>query len=129
MKKIILDANFLMIPMQFGVDIYTEIKRIMGEEYELVTLDAVVDELEKLEFTAEKGADKKAAKLAKKLMEAKQVRVLKTEKNLNTDKLIVNCAKSPDFVVATQDQELKRLLKQNSVQLIVLRGKNHLELV
>ncbi|HII72781.1 TPA: hypothetical protein HA265_08550, partial [Candidatus Woesearchaeota archaeon] len=84
--------------------------------------------LDKLQET-EKGADKKAAKMGRRLLEAKNVRVLKTEKNLNTDNQIVNLAKSPDFVVATQDQGLKRLLKQNNVKLIVLRGKSHLELI
>ncbi len=132
MKKVLLDTNFLLIPAQFGVDIFSEIDRVMDDAYELVTIDAVVDELDKLatQGTAGgKGADKKAAKVGRALLEVKKVRVLKTEKHLNADKLIVQQSKSPDFIVATQDQELKRLLKENNTKLIVLRGKNHLELI
>ena len=81
MKTILLDANFLLIPYQFNVDIFEEIRLLMDEEYELVTLDVVVDELDKLQET-ESGRDKKAASIGKQLLGAKQVRVLKTEKNL-----------------------------------------------
>ncbi len=128
MKKIILDTNFLLIPSQFGVDIFSEIKRIMDEEYELCIVDSTLDELDKLQIT-ESGSDKKAAKLAKDLIKAKSIKVLKTEKNLNTDKLIVNLAKNPDFIVATQDKELKGILKGNKVPLIILRAKKHLQLI
>ncbi|MFC1722800.1 PIN domain-containing protein [Nanoarchaeota archaeon] len=128
MKQIVLDANFLMIPYQFKVDIFAEIERVMDEEFEIVTLDVVVDELIGLE-EKENGRDKRAAKLGRSLLEAKNIRVLKTEKNLNADNQIVNLAKSPDIVVATQDRELKRILRENSAKIIVLRGKNHLELI
>jgi rRNA-processing protein FCF1 len=125
MKKVILDTNFLLIPGQFHVDIFEDIAHIMTEPYELCIIDMSLDELNGL---TEKGSgkDKAAAKLGLDLLKAKDVKVLKTEKNLNTDKMIVETAKSPDFIVATQDQALKQELKQNNVQIIVLRQKKHL---
>jgi rRNA-processing protein FCF1 len=128
MKKVLLDTNFLLIPGQFRVDIFSEIDALMPSEHELCTIDMVIDELEGL-MTKGSGKDKAAAKLGLSLLKAKNVRVLKTEKHLNTDKMIVETAKSPDFVVATQDQALKRHLKQNKIQMIVLRQKKHLELI
>ena len=128
MKKVLLDTNFLLIPEQFGVDIFSEIDALLTEGYELCTIDMVIDELEGLTVKGS-GKDKAAAKLGLSLLEAKNVRVLKTEKHLNTDKMIVETAKSPDFVVATQDQALKRDLKENKVQIVVLRQKKHLELL
>ena len=127
MKKIILDTNFLLIPAQFRVDIFEEIRQLMQEPYELYVVDATLDELDKLQFDAS-GRDKSAAALAKQLIGKKGVKTLKTEKHLNTDKLIVELAKSPDYLVATQDKELKGILKENNVQLIVLRQKKHLKL-
>jgi rRNA-processing protein FCF1 len=126
MKHIILDTNFLLIPAQFKVDIFTEIDKLFQEPYELCIVDSTIDELDKIQGTAS-GKDKAAAALALQLIEKKQVKHLKTEKHLNTDKLIVELAKSPDYVVATQDKDLKRILKENNVQLIVLRQKSHLE--
>ncbi len=125
MKYIILDTNFLLIPAQFNVDIFTEIDRLVQEPYELCIIDSTIDELNSL-TEKESGKDKRAAVLALQMLEKKKVKHLKTEKHLNTDKLIVERAKSPDFMVATQDKELKRILKENNVQLIVLRQKSHL---
>lgn len=128
MKRIILDTNFLLIPAQFRVDIFSEIERIMDVPYRLCIVDSTIDELNKIRETAS-GKDKQAAALALQLLKAKKVEHLKTEKNLNTDKLIVELSKQADYVVATQDMDLKRVLKQNNVQLIVLRQKKHLKLV
>jgi hypothetical protein len=128
MKHIILDTNFLLVPAQFGVDIFSEIDRIMHEAYELCIVDSTLDELDKIMNTAS-GKDKKAALLGLKLIKSKCVKALKTEKHLNTDKLIVELSKSPDYLVATQDRALRKILKLNNVQTIVLRQKNHLELI
>lgn len=122
MKTIILDTNFLLIPAQFNVDIFESIKELMDEAYELCVIDMIVDELHILTGKGS-GKDKNAAKLGLALLEAKNIKVLKTEKNLNTDKMIVETAKQPDFIVATQDQGLKRDLKANNVKIIVLRQK------
>lgn len=128
MLKIILDTNFLLIPAQFGVDIFSEIERIIDLPYELCIVDSTLDELEKIKKTAS-GKDKRAAALALQLVAKKGIRPLKTEKNLNTDKLIVELSKSLNCVVATQDMTLKRILKQKNTKLIVLRQKRFLKVI
>ncbi|MBW2967973.1 nucleotide-binding protein, partial [Candidatus Woesearchaeota archaeon] len=123
-------TNFLLIPGQFGVDVFTEIDRIMEEPYELFVLDMVLEELKRLAIGGTR--DSAADKLGLKLLDSKGVGVLeslKTEKHLNTDKMIVETAKSPDYIVATQDMALKRMLKEKGVQLLVLRQKKHLKLI
>ena len=128
MKHVLIDTNFLLIPAQFRVDIFSEIDRILVLPYELCIVDTTVDELEKIRNSDASGKDKAAAGLALKLLASKKVHHLKTEKNLNTDELIVELAKQPDFIVATQDMALKRILKHNGVQMIVLRQKKYLKL-
>jgi hypothetical protein len=128
MKQIIIDTNFLLIPAQFRVDIFSEIDRLMYEPYELCILEGTIDELNKIQ-EKQSGKDKKAAALALKLIASKKVKHLKTEKNLNIDKLIVEQAKNPDSIIATQDMALKRVLKRNNAHLIILRKKQYLELI
>jgi len=48
MRKIILDTNFLLIPAQFKVDIFSEIDRICSFTYSLFVLDKSVEELKKI---------------------------------------------------------------------------------
>jgi len=128
MKQIIIDTNFLLIPAQFRVDIFSEIDRLMHESYELCILEGTIDELNKI-TEKQSGKDKKAAALALQLIASKKVKHLKTEKNLNIDKLIVEQAKNPDSIIATQDMALKRVLKRNNAHLIILRKKQYLELI
>lgn len=124
MKKIILDTNFLTIPYQFGLDIFEEIKKIISDNFELVTLDGVINELENL--AKNKGKDSRAAKIGLELIEKNQVKIIKTELE-NVDDSIVEIS-DEDTIVATNDKELKQRLKDKGVKVIYLRSKNSLEL-
>ena len=48
MKTVLLDTNFLLIPAQFKVDIFSEIDRICTFQYEIAVLDKTIDELNKI---------------------------------------------------------------------------------
>lgn len=124
MKKIILDTNFLMIPYQFNVDIFEEINRIMEEEYELIILDKIIEELEKI--TKSKGKDAAAAKIALGLIEVKNVKIINTNEK-KVDNAIVALA-DKDSIVATNDKVLKEKLKNKNIRIIYLRNKKYLEM-
>ena len=47
MKKIMLDTNFLLIPFQFKVDIFSEIERICNFNYKLCIFEQSLEELNK----------------------------------------------------------------------------------
>ena len=132
MSKIILDTNFLLIPFQFGVDIFTEIERIIPEKTDMYIIDKTINELHKI-IEEQKGKNKAAAGLAleilKKKLKKKTLKTLKTENNLNVDELIANLAKTGEFIVATQDMALKRILKAHNTKILVLRQKKYLQLI
>lgn len=122
MKKIILDTNFLLIPAQFHVDIFSEIERICDFSYSLNVLDKTLDELNNI-IEKQRGKHKQAALLALKLLKAKKVKVIKTKKDKYVDDILVDLAKEKETLIATQDTELKKRLK-NSI--ITLRQKKYL---
>ncbi len=124
MKRIILDTVFLMVPYQFGVDNFSELKRIMDEPYTLAIVDKTLDELDNI-IKKGTGRDKKAAGFAKTLVEKEDVEIIQTETFKNVDSLIVDLARPGKDIVATQDKGLKERLK--GVRVITLRQKNHLE--
>jgi uncharacterized protein len=117
MKKIILDSNFLMIPFQFNIDIFEEIKRICNFNYELFIIDKTIDELKNLK--------EKEAKLALLLIKTKNLQQIKTNKNKIVDDLILENL-TENTIVATQDRGLKDRLKEKMVPTIILRQKKHL---
>ena len=127
MKKIILDTNFLLIPYQFKVDIFSEIKRVCDFKYRLFIVDQTIDELKKLAET-QKGKDKLAAVLAMAMLEQKKVGQIKTKKDKDVDNLILD-ESDENTIVATQDRILKSRLKKKGAGLIVLKNKTHLALL
>ena len=120
MKKIILDTNFLTIPYQFKVDIFEEIERLMEENYELVTLDKVVEELKKIK----RGKDAVAAKIGLELIKKKNIKVINTDVN-KVDNAIVKLA-DENTIVATNDKNLRKNLKNKNIKTFYLRSKKHI---
>jgi len=124
MRKIILDTNFLLIPAQHHVDIFAEIERLFPEKYELYVLQKSLQELEKV---AAEGRQKEqlAVKLTKALLKTQNIKILAIDQEgsqASVDDLLVFMAKE-GYIVATQDQGLKRRIKH---QLVTLRQKKYL---
>jgi len=123
MKRIILDTNFLLIPAQFNIDIFSEIKRIADFPYQLCVLDKTIDELKKIQ-KEQRGKHKRAAKLGLDLIKKKKVKIIKTTSKKSVDDLLVQYSKK-GAIIATQDLGLKHRLKK---PYIILRQKKYLAL-
>jgi len=123
-QKILLDTNFLMIPFQLKVDIFSEIDRLCNFKYDLYMLDKSLDELATI--TKRKGRQKDEAKLALVLAKAKGIKIIKSEKKGHTDDII---AEMQDFIVATRDLPLMSRLRKKGMKVITLRQKSHLILL
>lgn len=121
MKQIILDTNFLLIPAQLKVDIFSEIERIIHEKYQLCVLASTLRELEVI---AEKGKQKEKAqvKLTKALIKTQNIKIVSGDQGKGVDDQLVDLSKE-GYTVATQDIALRRRIKQN---VILLRQKKYL---
>jgi len=124
MKKILLDTNFFLVPFQLGVNIISEFDRIMEEPYQMMTLQPMKDELEKL-ASAGKGDDKNSARLGAHL--ARNIEV--AEAGGKGDNAIVDYAKShEDVLVATNDSALRKRLREFKIRTIFVRNRSKLEI-
>lgn len=122
---IIIDTNFLLIPFQFKVDIFTELEQ--GFNHRLCIIDKTLDELDDI-MAQQKGKHREMAKMAKKLVEKKNIYIIKTDKLKNVDRILLERAEENQFMVATQDKELKIELKKKGIKIISLRQKKYLKL-
>lgn len=123
-KKILLDTNFLLIPSQFNIDIFSEIDRIMLANYKLYVLDKSIDELKKIiTDKKQKLKNKKAAKLALQLIKTKKQNIIKTKQDKPVDDIIADLK---GYIIATQDINLKKRLKFKKTKIITLRAKKKL---
>ena len=135
-KRVILDTNMLMVIRQFGIDVISEVDRLVDDTYKVYILDETIVELKKL-AEEEKGNNKTAAKIALQVIEKNKLNIMDTKplqqrlQKKHVDDLLLAIARAQPHqtIVATQDQELKSKLKKAGISLIVLKGKSHLDLV
>lgn len=123
--KVILDTNFLMLPGSKGLDIFTEIQRLMNEPYDLYVLTATFTELENIAkgntATKTKGADKFNAKLAFVMAKQKGLKTLRSSsKNTLVDDQIIDLANEQTYV-ATLDKGLQKRLEKKQAHIITVR--------
>ncbi|MFB6182557.1 MAG: hypothetical protein ABEI78_00690, partial [Candidatus Nanohaloarchaea archaeon] len=67
----------------------------------------------------------KYKELVEQLIEKKDIEILETEGKGTVDDLILNMSK--EYVIATNDKELKKKLLEKGREVVIIRGKNHLE--
>ncbi|MFH0903861.1 MAG: DNA-binding protein [Methanobacteriota archaeon] len=120
-RDVIIDTNGLMIPGQFGIDIFMELKRLGFDSY--IVPRASVRELEKISMHG-RGRDRTAAKIALSLLD----RCTIVEKEGFADDVIMELATNKEDTVLTSDVELKKRLCSKGVSIVQLRERTHLSL-
>ncbi len=120
-SKVIIDTNGLMIPGQFGIDIFSELEQLGFYSY--IVPSASVKELEKIIATG-RGKARSSAKIALSLLE----RCTIIEKNGYADNIIIDMAISMDAAVLTNDAELKKRLCSKGVTNVYLRDRTRLSI-
>jgi rRNA-processing protein FCF1 len=125
--KVILDSNALFVPLQFKIDVFNDLKRLLNRSFELILLSPVKRELEAL---ARKGSPKirKNASYALKLAEKCRYVEVDFPASTLTDDVIVKIAEEWKSPVFTNDRQLKQRLRDISVPVIYVRQKSRLEI-
>jgi rRNA-processing protein FCF1 len=125
--KVILDSNALFVPLQFKIDIFDDLERLLNRSFELVLLSAVKRELEAL---AKRGSPKmrRNASYALKLAEKCKYVEVDAPASEPTDDVIVRIAEEWKAAVFTNDKQLKQRLRDISVPVIYVRQKSRLEI-
>jgi hypothetical protein len=125
--KVILDSSFLFIPVQFRVDIYVELAKLLNRKFEPMILSPTTDELERI---AKGGSAKLRKQAALALQFAKKCRQVEAMRGKDEphDDVIVRVASEARSYVATNDRALRKRLRALEVPVIYLRQKSRLAL-
>jgi len=126
MRRIFLDTNFIIKCIEWKIDLIGELRRICDFAYEIVLLDRVMDEL--AEFAAQGGKKKETVNVALLVLNKNGAKNVASGETGLVDDILVKIATKND-AVATQDQALKRRLKEKGVPVIIIREKGYLEFV
>ena len=125
--KIILDSNFLLVPAQLKIDVFEGLMNLLNRNYESIVLSTTIDELRSL---MTKGSPKlrKQAEMALKLAEKCDLINVDRRRGETNDDVIIRVAKQMKCLVATNDSELKKRLRNISAPVVYVRQKSRLEL-
>jgi rRNA-processing protein FCF1 len=125
---VILDTNFLTVPTQFGVDIFSEAERVLERRVEFIILESVVNEIRARLENAGK-TESRTFKVALDLTE--RCRIVEIDQSLEdsiVDDQLLWYTTSVNGVLATNDKELRNRALERGIPVLMLRGKKHLEL-
>jgi rRNA-processing protein FCF1 len=124
--KVIVDSNALFAPLQFKIDVFGELERLLNRHFELILLSPVRKELER--FAAE-GSPKTRRMAAFALKLAEKCRYVEVDSLAEVvDDVIVETASNWRTPVFTNDAQLRKRLRDISVPVIYVRQKSRLEI-
>lgn len=120
-----MDTNFLLLPLQFKINIFEQIEGLLEFPHEMVVPSGVVGELRAI--SRGKGKNGAAARFALGLIKNRKARVVPSTKNV--DDWIMEYAKKEGAIVATNDVLLRNRLKKEGVKVIAMRSRTRLAVV
>ena len=126
--KVIVDSNALLAPLQFKIDVFDELERLLNRRFELILLSPVKYELELL---ADKGSPKTRRMAGYALKLAENLKYVKVDDETSTqevDDQIIRTAAVWKAPVFTNDVHLRHRLRDISVPVIYVRQKSRLEI-
>lgn len=121
---VIVDTNFLMLPAQFGIDIFTQAKEAVDRRIEFIVLASVVEEVERKALEATGSKEKRLLRVTIELM--RRCEIVEVDDNLAempVDDQVLEYAKSINGVIATNDKELRAKARKLEIPLLILRGR------
>jgi len=125
---VIPDTNFLLVPGQFGVDVVSELNRILDVKFRVAVPNVVLGELELIERKS-RGRDLMAIRMARKLAERFEVvDVGRFGDGPTDDRILEFAVKRGRTIVCTNDRKLRKRLREKGVPVVYLRSKKILEL-
>lgn len=124
--KILLDANALMMPVQFQIDIFDELRTLLGA-IEPVVLSGVIRELTGL--SRAKGRDGAAARHGLVLGERCTIVESGDLKSESVDAQMIEYATRNACMVVTNDRRIRDALLTRGIGVISMRNQKKLEIL
>jgi len=124
--KVLLDANALMMPAQFQVDLFDELRMLVGA-FDPVVLPGVLQELNGL--TRAKGRDGAAARCGLALAEKCTIAQVNDLKAGSVDGQVIEYAAQNKCLVVTNDRRVRDALFAQGIGVISLRNQKKLEIL
>ena len=124
--RVLIDTNALMMPSQFRIDLFGELRELVGS-FEPVVLSGILKELAGL--SRAKGRDGAAARLGLCLGEQCTVVPSAEMESESVDAQVIEYATKNSCLVVTNDRRVREALFARGIGVISLRNQKKLEIM
>lgn len=121
--KILCDTNFLLIPLRFGVDIFSESDNALNDICSFYVSSRVMNEIKLLRKDAKPSFDKE---LLFALKMAEKCTIVEDSSELLVDDSLIQLAKEKKMALGTTDSELRKKARAEGVKVVYLRQRRYL---
>ena len=122
--RVLLDSNALFVPLQFRIDIFEELRKLLSVNAEPVVLSPIMKELRTL---AREGSEKTRKEASFALSLTEKCRLIDYDGE-SADDALVDAASEWRCPVFTNDIALRKRLRDINVPVIYVRQKSRLEI-
>jgi rRNA-processing protein FCF1 len=123
--KLLVDTNFLLVPVRFKVDIFTESQEAVNDLVEFYVSSRVLDEIQILKDRSKRSFVRELT-LAERLVE--NCHVIYDSSMTKVDQSLIDLARKEGMFLGTTDAELRQNARKVGVKVVYLRQKSHLVL-
>jgi rRNA-processing protein FCF1 len=128
LRKVILDSNFLFLPLKDGIDIFSEVERVLSAKPQIILLTPVMEEVKRLAMYSRENKIRREANFALKLAERCQKVNFMEKSEEKVDDLLIRAAEEMGGIIATNDRGLRQRLRSHGFPVIYARSRSHLVL-
>ena len=122
--RVLLDSNALFVPLQFRIDIFEELRKLLSVNAEPVVLSPIMKELRTL---TREGSEKTRKEASFALALTEKCRLIDYDGE-SADDALVDAASEWRCPVFTNDIALRKRLRDINVPVIYVRQKSRLEI-
>jgi rRNA-processing protein FCF1 len=123
--KLLVDTNFLLVPVRFKLDIFEESENAVNDLVNFYVSSRVLDEIRILKDRS-KGSFVRQLRLAEKL--AENCTIIEDNSLTMVDQSLIDLAISEGMILGTTDAELRQKARNAGIKVVYLRQKSHLVL-
>ncbi|MDD5022744.1 MAG: hypothetical protein PHU63_01090 [Candidatus ainarchaeum sp.] len=123
-NKVILDTNFLLIPYKYKLDIFKELKLLIGS-VQFIISNKIIEELNSI--AGRKGTAALQARFALKILDKYKSDILVVLSEKKVDDWIIDYSQEHRTIVCTDDIKLKNILRKNNIRVIMVKSKSKVD--
>ncbi len=125
--KVLFDTNFLMAAFEGPVDVVERVEELLEAKVRPIILKSQLRELERIASSHERQKAARIARAALEYVKKKEFEVVENGERA-VDDAIVEASRREDYIVATNDRELRRRLRRSGVNVIYMKSDGKFEL-